>query len=80
MSDLVSAQIEAGGIESRARGRKGSETLRVQQDLCLPSQSHSQSLKIRGSLFPNPHIPCRLDLAPDTISEVHIDLALPGQG
>lgn len=52
----------------------------VQQDLCLPSQCHSQSLKIRGSLFSNPHIPCRLDLAPDTISEVHIDLALPGQG
>lgn len=25
-------------------------------------------------------IPCRLDLAPDTVIKVHVDLALPSQG
>lgn len=46
------------------------------QGLAAPGGSGWPSLPLK-----RPHlIPCRLDLAPDAISLVHIDLALPGQG
>lgn len=44
-----------------------------------PNATFLRASRSVAQAFPSLHIPCRLDLAPDTIGEVHIDLALPSQ-